>query len=510
MSSQTAATSPHTTATPPTPRPAAGRVPTVVRDLNWTPAIWLLLVVVCGALFLDGLDLSMIGVALPSIGHALHLSASSLQWIVSGYVLGYGSFLLLGGRTSDLVSRRTVFLAAVSVFGLASVISAGLSNEFAIVALRFVKGASAGFTVPAGLSIVTTTFAEGPARNRAFGIYTLCGASGFSLGLVFGGLLTEIGWRATFLLPGPVALALVAIGWRVIPRTIREAGHTGFKLAHFDLVGALSATGSLLLLVYSVVEAPTRGSTSVSTIALLAVSVALMTTFIIVELRHDHPLVRLGILRNPALVHANLAAFAMFGSYAAFQFIATLYVQDSLGWSPIHMALAFLPTGIIVVLGAPRIGPVIQRLGTSTTILFGMLAFAAGYALFLRVSPSMPYVEFLLPTMLLIGVGFGLSFAALNAQATAGVANREQGLASGLLNTSLQIGGAIVLAVVTAILGTQGTPVHGQLLPHMKAAIDVVVGVSAAAVVLTLTVLYRARRPALEEASEPIPVPVEV
>jgi Na+/melibiose symporter-like transporter len=196
----------------------------------------------------------------------------------------------------------------------------------------------------------------------------------------------------------------------------------------------------------------------VSTIALLAVSVALMTTFILVQLRHDHPLVRLGILRNPALVHANLAAFAMFGSYAAFQFIATLYVQDSLGWSPITMALAFLPTGIIVVLGAPRIGPVIQRLGTSTTILFGMLAFAAGYALFLRVSPSMPYVEFLLPTMLLIGVGFGLSFAALNAQATAGVANHEQGLASGLLNTSLQIGGAIVLAVVTAILGTGGHP----------------------------------------------------
>ena len=219
-----------------------------------------------------------------------------------------------------------------------------------------------------------------------------------------------------------------------------------------------------------------------------------MATFIVVELRHDHPLVRLGILRNPPLVHANLAAFAMFGSYAAFQFIATLYVQDSLGWSPITMALAFLPTGVIVVLGAPRIGPVIQRLGTSTTILFGMLAFAMGYALFLRATPSMAYVEFLLPTMLLLGVGFGLSFAALNAQATAGVADHEQGLASGLLNTSLQIGGAIVLAVVTAMLGTQGTPVHDQLLPGMKTAIDVVVAVSAGAAVLTLTFLYRSRR----------------
>jgi MFS family permease len=465
-----------------------------VRDLNWTPAIWLLLFVVCGALFLDGLDLSMIGVALPSIGRALHLSAGSLQWIVSGYVLGYGSFLLLGGRTSDLVSRRTVFLTAVTVFGVASVISAGLSNELALVALRFVKGASAGFTVPAGLSILTTTFAEGPARNKALGFYTLCGASGFSLGLVFGGLLTEIGWRATFLLPGPVALLLVAVGWRVIPRHSRGT----VRLAHFDLVGAMSATGSLLLLVYSVVEAPIRGWASPLTIGLLGASVALMATFIVVELRHEHPLVRLGILRNPALVHANLAAFAMFGSYVAFQFIVTLYVQDSLGWSPITMALAFLPAGIIVVLSAPRIGLVIARLGTATTILFGMLAFAAGYALFLRATPSMPYVEFMLPTMVFLGAGFGLSFAALNGQATAGIVDHEQGLASGLLNTSLQLGGAIVLAVVTAILGTHGTPVHDQLLPGMKTAIYVVVGVSAGAVLLTLTFLYRSRRAAVE------------
>src|ERR1700733_13336038 len=221
MTSQTEMASSLTTTPSPGHRLDGPRLPSIVRDLNWTPAIWLLLVVVCGALFLDGLDLSMIGVALPSIGHALHLSAGSLQWIVSGYVLGYGSFLLLGGRTSDLVSRRTVFLTAVTVFGAASVISAGLSNELAIVALRFVKGASAGFTVPAGLSIVTTTFAEGPARNRAFGIYTLCGASGFSLGLVLGGLLTEIGWRAPFPRPGPVALVLAAVGRRGAPRPRR-------------------------------------------------------------------------------------------------------------------------------------------------------------------------------------------------------------------------------------------------------------------------------------------------
>ncbi len=472
-----------------------------MRDLNWTPAIWLLLVVVCGALFLDGLDLSMIGVALPSIGRSLHLSAGSLQWIVSGYVLGYGSFLLLGGRTSDLVSRRTVFLTAVTVFGVASVISAGLSNEVALVALRFIKGASAGFTVPAGLSILTTTFAEGPARNKALGIYSLCGASGFSLGLVLGGLLTEIGWRAPFLLPGPVALVLVAVGWRVIPRArprdrapgplrpVRSPERHRFAAP----AGVLGRRGPDSRV--GQVPAPSRcwprawrswGRSSSLSFAMSTLWSASASCAI------------------PPWCTPTWRAFAMFGSYVAFQFIVTLYVQDSLGWSPITMALAFLPAGIIVVLGAPRIGPILQRLGTATTILFGMLAFAVGYALFLRVTPSMPYVEFMLPTMLLLGIGFGLSFAALNGQATAGVADHEQGLASGLLNTSLQLGGAIVLAVVTAILGTRGIPVHDQLLPGMKTAIYVVVGVSTGAVVLTLAFLYRSRRKAVA-----VPVLVE-
>src|SRR3954447_14999305 len=214
----------------------------VIRGLNWTKTTWVLLVVLCGALFLDGLDLSMVGVALPSIGDDLHLSAGSLQWIVSGYVLGYGSFLLLGGRASDLLGRRRVFLTAVAVFGVTSVISAFLSNDFLLIALRFVKGASAGFTVPAGLSIITTTFAEGPARSRALSIYTVCGASGFSLGLVFGGLLTELGWRATLVAPAPVALALVAIGIKLLPRSARAP----LAIRQLDLFGALTSTAALL------------------------------------------------------------------------------------------------------------------------------------------------------------------------------------------------------------------------------------------------------------------------
>jgi MFS family permease len=470
-----------------------------VRDLNWSKATWALLVVLCGALFLDGLDLSMVGVALPSIGTDLHLSASSLQWIVSGYVLGYGSFLLLGGRASDLLGRRPVFLSAVAVFGVASVISAFLSNDVALIALRFLKGASAGFTVPAGLSIITTTFIEGPARNRALSIYTVCGASGYSLGLVFGGLLTELGWRATFLVPGPVAIALLIAGFRVIPHTTRER----VTLNHFDLAGAFTSTASLLLLVYSVVQAPSKGWGSPVTIIGLGISVALMATFVAVELRHPRPLVRLGILRSGALVHANLSAAAMFGGYVSFQFVVTLYVQNSLGWSPIGMSLAFLPAGLIVVASAPRMGMVLARVNTSVLILGGLLSLLAGYVLFLRVGPGMAYANFLLPTMILLGIGFALCFPSVNAQATSGIADEEQGLASGLVNTSMQVGGAIVLAVVTAVIGGSGaTQRPGQLLPGMHAAIAVVVGVSLTGLLLTLWRLRPRAAVAVDEADE--------
>jgi MFS family permease len=462
-----------------------------VRDTNWRAATWLLLVVLCGALFLDGLDLSMVGVALPSIGADLHLDAGSLQWIVSGYILGYGSLLLLGGRASDLLGRRRVFLVAVAVFGAASVVSSLLSNDLALIALRFIKGASAAFTVPAGLSIITTTFAEGPARNRALSIYTVCGASGFSLGLVAGGLLTEVGWRVTFLVPGPVAIALVLAGWKVIPHGAGERA----RLHHFDLPGAFSSTAALLILVYAVVDAPNRGWGSPVTLGLLALSLVLLATFVLVELRHPRPLVRLGILRSRALVHANLSAAAMFGSYSAFQFVVTLYVQNSLGWSPLGMAMAFLPTGLLVVASSTRMQLVLDRFDTTWLIFVGLLAFIGAYALFLRTDPSMSYADFMLPTMLLLGVGFALCFPAVNAQATKGVADHEQGLASGLLNTSLQIGGAVVLAVVSAIMSSAGSAdVHHALLPGMTAAIAVVVGISTVALVLTAGYLVWARR----------------
>src|SRR3954469_17425258 len=464
--------------------------PRFITGTDWSRATWALLVVLCGALFLDGLDISMVGVALPSMGRELGMSQSSLQWIVSAYVLGYGGLLLLGGRAADLIGRRPVFLTAVAVFGTASLVSAFMSNDTALIALRLVKGGSAAFTVPAGLSIITTTFAEGAARNRALSIYTVCGASGFSLGLVFGGILTEIGWRATLVAPAPVALTLVAIGYKLLPRVPRER----LSIRQLDLAGAFTSTASLLVFVYAVVDAPNRGWASLATIGSLAASAALMTAFVIIERRHSHPLVRLGILRSGSLLHANLSGAVMAGGYFSFQFVVTLYLQNSLGWSPLSMALGFLPAGLLVVASAMKMGAVLERVGTPRLIFAGLSAFVLGYVLFLRVSPGMNYANFLLPTMLLLGVGFALSFPSINAQATAGVEAHEQGLASGLVNTSIQIGGALVLAVVTAILGNRPAAAPGELLPGMATTIAVVVGVSALGLLVTGGLLLARRR----------------
>ena len=476
--------------TVPAPTPAGLAPATISSHDGWSSRTWLLLVALCGALFLDALDISMVGVALPSIGADLGMSATALQWIVSGYVLGYGGLLLLGGRAADLLGRREVFLVAVTVFGIASVVSAVMSSPEAIVALRFVKGVAAAFTVPAGLSIITTTFAEGPARNRALSIYTVVGASGFSLGLVFGGLLTEIGWRATFLVPGPLSLLLVVIGLRVIPASTRAMT----SVREFDLFGAVSSTAALLLFVVAVVEAPARGWTSGPVLALLAASAVLAVAFVTTELRHATPLIRLGILRSAHLAHANAAGAIMAGAYFSFQFLLTLYLQDSLGWSPLAMALAFMPAGLLVVASATRIDRVLDRFGTQMMTTVGMAAFLLAYVLFLRVDPDDSYAALLLPTILLVGVGFALTFPAINVQATSGVADHEQGLASGLVNTSVQIGGAVVLAVISAALGnaatTQGPAQEGQLLPGMLTGLQIIVAITAVGLAASVATLF--------------------
>ncbi len=406
-----------------------------------------MLLVLCGALFLDALDVSMVGVALPSIKTDLNMSTSSLQWVVSAYVLGYGGFLLLGGRAADLLGRRRVFLIALGVFLVASALGGIATDGNVLIVTRFIKGVSAAFTAPAGLSIITTTFAEGPARNKALSVYTATGATGFSLGLVFGGALTQLGWRWTFFLPVPVALVALLAGIRLVPRSGRPLG----TRRTFDLPGAVSLTAGMLLLVYTLVEAPDKGWASARTLGSFALTAGILGWFVWRELHVDAPLVRLGILRSQTLVRANLAAMTLFGGWVGFQFIATLYMQQLRGWSPIETGLAIFPGGLLVALLAPRIAPLVARFGVMRLILGGLASTAAAYALFLPIGLDSSYATAILPTVLLAGLGFALAFAPLNIAATSGVAPMEQGLAGGLLNTSFQFGGALFLAIVTAV-----------------------------------------------------------
>jgi EmrB/QacA subfamily drug resistance transporter len=456
------------------------------------------LLVLCAALFLDAMDVSSTGVALPSIRTDLGMSTSSLQWVVSGYVLGYGGFLLLGGRAADLLGRRRMFLISLGVFLVASALG-GLANDGTLlIATRFIKGVSAAFTAPAGLSIITTTFPEGEARNRALSIYTATGATGFSLGLVLSGVLTEIGWRWVFFFPVPIALITLFAAIRLVP----DQGRPAPSSRSFDVAGAVSMTVAMLLLVFTVVEAPEAGWGSARTLASLAVAGLVLAGFVVREQRTPAPLVRLGILRSGPLVRANLGAMSLIGGWFGFQFIATLYMQQLRGWSALETGLAILPGGLLVAVLSPRIAPLVARFGVTPLIVAGLTMTVGAYALFLPIGLDSSYATAMLPTFVLAGLGFALAYGPLNIAATNGVAPEEQGLAGGLVNTSFQFGGALVLAVVTAVndanTGTDGSP--QALLDGFQAAI--VVSLIAAVLGVAATALRRRwdAAPAMETA----------
>src|SRR5580704_1129668 len=438
--------------------PQAGPV-SLYDDQRWNRRLWATLIVLCGALFLDALDVSMVGVALPSIRSSLGLSTSSLQWIVSGYVLGYGGLLLLGGRAADLLGRRRVFLVALAVFALVSVLGGLVSSPGLLIAARFVKGAAAAFTAPASMSLLTTTFPEGPMRNRAFSIYTVFGASGFSLGLVLSGVLTEISWRWTLLVSAPVALGVLAAAIWLIPSG--ERSQRGER--RFDIPGAITITAAMLLLVYTVVSAQQAGWGSARTVGSFAAVAVLVWVFAAIERRSRDPLVPFAIFSSAGLRRANIGAVTLFGTYISFQFLTTQYLQTLSGWSAMSTALAFLPAGVMVVVLSTRMGSLLGRFGPTplTGVAFTCLVLA--YAVFLR----------------------------------AGVPDSEQGLAASLFQTSFQVGGAVVLAIVTAVVDAGGA---GQLvsasatLAAYRPALGLITGIAAIGMLVALSGLRR--RPA--------------
>ncbi|MGW0485475.1 MFS transporter [Nonomuraea sp. NPDC003214] len=446
------------------------------------------LLVLAGAVFLEGIDVAMLNVALPSIRADLGLSTGTLSGVVSAYVLGYGGFMLLGGRAADLLGRRRMFLFWLAVFLAFSGLGGFATEGWMLLVARFVTGVAAAFMAPAGLSLITGTFPEGPQRTKALGVYAGTAAGGFSLGLVAGGLLTSIGWRWVFFAPVIMAAVILAAALILIKETPAPERPAGV----FDLAGAFSITGAMLLLVYGVVRLEHPGDGLAGTLGVFGAGFLLLVAFVLIERRAAYPLVRLGILRSGPLVRANLGALLFLASFAGFQFVATLYLQEVRGWSSLQTGLAMLVIGMDTVL-APTLTPrLVNRFGNARVLFGGLVVAALGYALFLPIGMDWTYAA-MLPTMLLLGLAFSLAYGPLTMAATDGVAEHEHGLASGLLYTAFQFGTALGLSAVTAVsvaaLGGAATP--EAALDSLRLALLVPVGAAVAGVVIAAFGLRR-------------------
>ncbi|MBD0745675.1 MFS transporter [Streptomyces sp. CBMA152] len=436
-----------------------------------------LLLVLCGTIFLEGIDVAMFAVAVPTIRSDLGLSTSEAAWVMSAYVLGYAGFTLLGGRAADLLGRRRMFLGALTVFLLFSGLGGFATTGWMLIAARLVTGVSAAFMTPAAMSIITTSYEEGPERNRALLVFAGTAAGGFSLGLVIGGLLTGFGWRWVFFAPVLLAGALLAAAVRLVPAEARPS-----RSGSFDVAGAGAAAGTMVLLAYGIVRLEHGAAGWWLTAGSFAAGLLLAGVFVAVERRAPAPLVRLGILRNAATVRADAGALLFVGSFFGFQFIATLYLQELRGWSSMRTALALVVMGCDAVL-APTLTPrLVNRFGNARVILGGFLLAIVSYGLFVPVGDDWSYVA-MLPTLVLTGVAFALAYGPLAIAATSGVAESEQGLAGGLLHTSTQFGSAVGISAVTAVYGAVSSG-HDRL-EAFRAALVVPVGMVVLGAVLT-------------------------
>ncbi|MFD5143681.1 MFS transporter [Streptomyces sp. NPDC058401] len=406
------------------------------------------LLVLCGAIFLEGIDVAMLNVALPSIRADLGLETGTLQWVMSAYVLGYGGFMLLGGRAADLFGRRRMFIGWLTVFLLFSGLGGLATEGWQLIAARFVTGVAAAFMTPAGLSIITTGFDEGPQREKALLVYSGTAAAGFSVGLVAGGLLAAVGWRWVFFAPVALAALILAGALAFVPKeapaALRERGR-------IDVWGGLLVTAGVVLLVLGVEELA----------ALPAVAgLALLGAFVLVERRTAEPLVRLGILRSPGLLRANAAALLFSAAFFGFQFLVVLYLQELRGWSTLQTSLAMLVIGIDAVLSPTVVPRLVARYGNGRLIFAGLLLAALAYGLFLPLGADWSYL-LMLPSLIVLGLAFALVYGPLTIVATEGVAEEEQGLAGGLLYTAFQFGAALGLAGVTGVAAGAAEPLDG-------------------------------------------------
>ena len=408
---------------------------------------WIALALLCVAEFVVVLDASIVNVALPTIGSALDFSQDNLSWVVNAYVLTFGGFLLLGGRMADLLGRRRVFMGGLVLFAFAS-LAGGLANtDGQLIAARAVQGLGAAILSPAALSIITTTFRDGAERNKALGAWGAVAGSGGAAGVLLGGILTEYaGWEWVLWVNVPIGLIAAALAPRLIAESRQESGTRSF-----DIAGAISVTAGLALLVYALVEAPDAGWGSGQTIGLLAGALALLAAFVAVERRSDAPLVPFSIFRIRTLTGANVVGLLTGASLFSMFFFISLYMQNVLGYSAIKAGLSYLPLAVTIILAAGFASQLVTKVGFKPILAIGMLFISGGLLWFGQISPDGGFVSDVLGPSLLAAVGLGFAFVPQTIAAVSGVADREAGLASGLINTTQQIGGALGLAVLSTV-----------------------------------------------------------
>src|SRR6266498_1741689 len=465
---------------------------------------WLALALLSAVQFMVVLDIAIVNVALPSIKVDLGFSQENLQWVISAYALVFGGFLLLGGRAADLLVRRRIFLVGIVVFTAASFLAGLAWSEQSLIAARSLQGLGAAIISPAALSMLSTTFAEGRDRNVALGVWGAVGGFGAAAGVLLGGVLTDaLSWEWIFFVNVPVGIAAFVLA----PLLLSESRDAGVK--RFDVPGAVLVTSGLSSLVYAITQAGQQGWLAGETIAFFATAIVLLVGFVAWELRHPEPLMRFGIFQTKTVTGANVAGFIMGTAMFSMFLMLTLYMQQVLGYSAMKTGVAYLAVAGTAIVWSAVAAQLVTRVGVKPVLVTGMTTLTAGLVYFTQVSVGGSYVSELLPGFLLIGLGIGFSFVPISIAALAGVQPAEAGLASGLINTSQQIGGALGIAALSTIATSQtadavasGTALPAALVDGFTTAFLVGAGIAGLGIVAALTLI---RRDELEQAPEAEP-----
>jgi EmrB/QacA subfamily drug resistance transporter len=464
---------------------------------------WLALALLSVVQFMVVLDIAIVNVALPSIQVDLGFSQENLQWVISAYALVFGGFLLLGGRAADLLGRRRIFLAGLVVFSLASLFAGLAWSEASLISARAFQGLGAAVITPAALSILSTTFTEGRERNIALGVWGAVGGFGAAAGVLMGGVLTDaLSWEWIFFVNVPVGVAALAFA----PFLLRESRDASVK--SFDALGAVLVTGGLSSLVYAITQAGQDGWLAAKTVAFFAAALVLLVGFVAWELRHSEPLMRLGILRIKTVSGANVAGFILGTATFSLFLMLTLYMQQVLGYSAMKTGVAYLAVAGTAIFTSAIAAQLVTRIGVKPALLIGMVSLTGGLVYFTQVSVGGSYLGDLLPGFLLIAVGLGFSFVPISIAALAGVEAAEAGLASGLINTSQQIGGALGIAALSTIATSRtddalagGATRASALVSGFHGAFLAGVIIAAVGIAAALTLI---RRDELEQSAEAV------